>query len=272
MTSDLFFFLGCLSLRLIGGHPPYLRAWLGGQNCTNTRPHPDRSDTVGILPAVKPNPKASSPNITARNMVSKKHSMLLRSPAGKTHSFVFCQKIVCSALKYFLHMICRPKNKKSFHKPHEKRDQGDQRNTDLTAPQTSHWRLHEKETRQVKWAQSRNTPRSLLLLVNVNSDSLWNKKTNQWKQYPNSQDQLKTWPCLRQLRFKITCNSMNYGAARYIALKSSKHLSELLTVGETRCLSHRQRQQSKEHPCFLSSVCFERSEFRPLTGTSLSSG
>lgn len=34
--------------------PTYLMVWLGGRYSTNTWSHPDRSDTVGILPVVKP--------------------------------------------------------------------------------------------------------------------------------------------------------------------------------------------------------------------------
>lgn len=44
---------GCLSLCLTWT-PTYLMACLGGRYSTNTRSHPDRSDTVGILPVVKP--------------------------------------------------------------------------------------------------------------------------------------------------------------------------------------------------------------------------
>lgn len=51
LTSDILF--GSMSLGLIDEHPPYLVVWLGGQNHISTRPHRDRSDTVGILPAVK---------------------------------------------------------------------------------------------------------------------------------------------------------------------------------------------------------------------------
>lgn len=51
MTSDLLF--GSPSLGLIDEAQLYLMIWLGGQNHANTRPHRDRSDTVGILPAVK---------------------------------------------------------------------------------------------------------------------------------------------------------------------------------------------------------------------------
>lgn len=89
-------------------------AWLGGRNCTSTRPHPDRSDTVGILPVVKPNLKASSPNIAARNMVSKKHSRLLRSPTGKMHSFVFFQRQFPQLLNISCTWFVVIKNEKSF--------------------------------------------------------------------------------------------------------------------------------------------------------------
>lgn len=86
MTSDLLF--GSPSLALIDEPKPYLMIWLGGQNHTSTRPNRDRSDTVGILPAVKHCRMGVWAQILQHEILFQNKTHCKRSHTAKTHSFV----------------------------------------------------------------------------------------------------------------------------------------------------------------------------------------
>lgn len=140
MTSDILF--GSMSLGLIDEHPPYLVVWLGGQNHISTRPHRDRSDTVGILPAVKCRRMGAwgaEPKYCSKTYYSEtKH--IAEIPTMQ-------HVLLCLAKDSFCSPVFNsnaPIYEESLQKLHEKRTRGDKRNAGLTAIQTSHRGLHVK--------------------------------------------------------------------------------------------------------------------------------
>lgn len=233
MTSDLLF--GSPSLGLIDEPQPYLMIWLGGQNHTNTRPHRDRSDTVGILPAIQRRRMGAWAQILQHEILFQNKTRCKRSHTAKTRSFVPCQRqLLQLSLKFpckcWTHSLMRNRYTNCVWKEFVVT----KRNAILTAFQTGCRGLHvkiKKDTNEMKQPRisAANCYRAIQYVKPI------------FQQEKSPRVGLAHTVC-RKFQLKMA----RLLSGRLLIYPDSSKCLPALSIRETRCLSHREHQQSQE--------------------------